>query len=263
MASFLANPDVKVVVLTLSQSSDRQARIKRSLDEAGIGFEFFWGVDGRKDNDPSLRMYDESKRLRAKGQPMTPGQLGCFASHYNIWKSCLEDQKKYVVLEDDVVFDNAGFRSFLQALPALPPYFECLRLFDNKTRNHKKYKLAEVGPFKILRYTQGPMSTMGYYLTPAAARKFLVSADPIFLPVDIYMDRYWLNDVVCLGISPGFVSHDFGFESIIGYEQKTGHRPLFMRLNRELFMLSERVRRFFYNLCLGSKYRSRRGANDA
>lgn len=254
MASFPETSEVKVVVLTLRQSTDRQARIKQLLDEAGVEFEFFWGVDGRKDNDPSLRLYDESKRLRTKGQSMTPGQLGCFASHYNIWQSCFKENRHYVVLEDDVVFDKAGFQSFFRAMSDLPPDIECLRLFKNKTRNHKAYPWAKVGSFTILRYTKGPMSTMGYFLTPAAAKKFLVSADPIFLPVDIYMDRYWVNNVVCLGLSPAIVSHDFEFESMIGYQKKYGRRPLLMRLHRELFTLSERLRRFFYNLGLDRQY---------
>jgi glycosyl transferase family 25 len=63
----------KVLVLTLRQSEDRQARIKQALDEAGIGFEFFWGIDGRKYSHPLLDLYDEPKRLKAKGDPMTPG----------------------------------------------------------------------------------------------------------------------------------------------------------------------------------------------
>lgn len=69
------------------------------------------------------------------------------------------------------------------------------------------------------------------------------------------MDRYWVNNVVCLGVQPAFISHDYGFESIIGYEKKTERRPMLMRLNRELFTLSERVRRFFYNLGLNQKFR--------
>lgn len=256
------NLDVKVVVLTLRQSTDRQARIKKLLDEAGIEFEFFWGVDGRKDSDPLLSMYNESKRLRAKGKPMTPGQLGCFASHYHIWQNCVRDDKRYVVLEDDTVFDEAGLHSFLRITPSLPSHFECLRLFENKTRNHKEYELTRIGPFKILRYIKGPMSTMGYYITPEAARKYLVSADPVFLPVDIYMDRYWVNNVSCLGVKPAIVFHDFEFESIIGYEKKNSRRPLLMRVNRELFQLSERIRRFFYNFVLLKNCESKRGASN-
>lgn len=241
------NYDLKVLVLTLRQSTDRQAHIKGLLDDAGIPFEFFYGVDGRVDADPSLNMYDKRKRLRVKGEEMTPGQLGCFASHFNIWKSCLKENKNYVVLEDDVLFDRDRFLSFIQEIESLPDEVECLRLFQNKTRNHKEYFLAKFGEFEILRYTKGPMSTMGYFLTPGAAQKFISSADPIILPVDIYMDRYWVNNVVCLGVRPAIMTHDSTFESTIGYESRTGPRSLVVRVNRELFALSERIRRYLYN----------------
>ncbi len=258
MTELSDSTEVKVVVLTLPNASDRQARIKKLLDDAGIEFEFSWGVDGRKEHDPCMDMYDEPKRLRTKGSPMSPGQLGCYAGHYNIWRSCAEENRKYIVLEDDVVFDQAGLASFLKAVPKLPARFECLRLFKNKTRNHKEYEIAETGGFKVLRYTKGPMSSMGYFLTPGAARKFLDSADPIFLPVDIYMDRYWVNNVVCLGVSPAFISHDYHFDSMIGYEPKSGRRPLFIRLSREFFTLTERLRRFLFNLSLSRPFRSKK-----
>lgn len=241
------NCDLKVLVLTLRQSTDRQARIKCLLDDAEISFEFFYGVDGRVDSDPSLDMYDRKKRLRVKGEEMTPGQLGCFASHYNIWKSCLKEDKNYVVIEDDVLFDRDKFLSFIQEVKSLPREIECLRLFQNKTRNHKEYILAKFGEFDILRYTKGPMSTMGYFLTPRAAQKFISSADPIILPVDIYMDRYWVNNVTCLGVRPAIITHDSEFESIIGYEARTRPRSLVVRMSREIFALSERVQRFLYN----------------
>ena len=247
MHNSLTAHDVEVLVLTLPQSADRQARIGAALNNAGIDFEFFWGVDGRTDSDPVFELYDEPKRVRLKGQPMSPGQLGCFASHYNIWRRCIKESVNYVVLEDDVVFDAPLLKQFLQDAPNFPKDLECLRLFENKTRNHKVTNIGSAGRFDILRFTKGPMSTMGYYLTPAAAKKFLATSAPIFLSVDIHMDRYWLNDVVCLGVSPAIVTHDYGFESVIGYESKVAKRRLHVRLIRELFTLTERMRRFYYN----------------
>ena len=243
----MKNADLKIVVLTLRQSTDRQARIKGLLDNANIPFEFFYGIDGRVDSDPSLTMYDERKRRRAKGGKMTLGQLGCFASHYNIWKDCVREDRNYVVIEDDILFDTDRFLRFIQDSRYLPREIECLWLFKNKTRNHKKYFLTKFGGFEILRYTKGPMSTMGYFLTPKAAQKFISFADPIFLPVDIYMDRYWVNNVPCLGIRPSFITHDSKFESVIGYETRTVPRSLTIRMNREIFALTERVRRYIYN----------------
>lgn len=247
--------EISVLVLTLRDSVDRQARIKKALDQGGIEFEFFWGVDGRKEHHPLMDCYDAPKRMRTKGQPMAPGQLGCFASHFNIWARSDSENKSFIVLEDDVVFDEIKLKSFLKIAHQLPAHFECLRLFENKTRNHKRYELAEFGQFRVLRFTKGPMSTMGYFITPQAARKLMATTNSVFLPVDIHMDRYWVNDVVCLGLQPAFVFHDYEFESLIGYGSKESGRTILTRLKRELFTLSERLRRFFYNFGLSEKYR--------
>ena len=240
-------PAIAILVLTLPQAKDRQLRIKTLLDEADIPFEFYFGVDGRTDENPIEELYDVKLRIEAKGEPLSPGQLGCYASHFNIWKRCVAAQAPYVVLEDDAAIDAALFKHFLNNVLTLPAEAGCIRLFENKTRNHKAFLYSTHDGFDLLRYTKGPMSTMGYYLTPQAAAKFLDSAAPVFLPVDIYMDRYWVNDVLCCGIKPAFVSHDETFGSMIGYEPKTMRRSLSITVKREIFTLTERLRRYFYN----------------
>lgn len=237
----------KVIVLTLERAKDRQARIAQLLREAAVPFDFFEGTDGAGATNPIVKFYDEKLRLKTKGQPLSAGQLGCFASHYRIWQQCASEKQAYLVLEDDVTFDPLLLREFLASAQQFPREAECIRLFDNKTRNHKAIPLTSNGAFTLMRYTKGPMSTMGYYLTPSAAEKFLALTNPVFLPVDIFMDRYWHNDVMCCGISPGFVFHDYGFESMIGYSKRLKRRPFTERLFRELFALSERWKRFRYN----------------
>jgi collagen beta-1,O-galactosyltransferase len=40
------------------------------------------------------------------GRPITMGEVGCFMSHYNVWKDVIVNYySKVVVLEDDVRFE--------------------------------------------------------------------------------------------------------------------------------------------------------------
>lgn len=238
---------VPVLVVTLPQAKARQARISALLEQAGIPFEFYIGVNGRTDENPIDEIYDRKLRLRRKGSLLSAGQLGCYASHFNIWKQCLETQRPCIVLEDDVTVDAVLFKDFLNNVTEFPPEAGCIRLFESKNKAAKKRVYSRHHNFELLRYIEGPKSTMGYYLTPEAARKFLDCAAPVFLNVDIYMDRYWINDVLCSGIKPGFVFHDSQFDSIIGYEKRTQRRPLMVTVMREFFTLTERVRRYVYN----------------
>ncbi|KAM7304622.1 procollagen galactosyltransferase 1-A [Ixodes scapularis] len=49
-------------------------------------------------------------------RPITAGEIGCFMSHYNIWKDMVENQHRTaIVFEDDIRFEPY-FRSKLSAL---------------------------------------------------------------------------------------------------------------------------------------------------
>ena len=42
----------------------------------------------------------------AKGRPLTPGELGCYSSHYHAWLALLDSQAaQMIVLEDDTIVD--------------------------------------------------------------------------------------------------------------------------------------------------------------
>lgn len=240
------NPGCNVVVLTLPRAAERQTRISQLLADAKIPFEFFDGVDGLSSN-PIRDHYSPMLRSLTKGSPLSPGQLGCFASHYQIWKKSVSENKALIVLEDDVTFSAHLLHNFLQSIEQPPEGPLCIRLFENRTKNHRSIVCGTLGSFTLFRYTKGPMSAMGYYINPEAASLFIKHSFPVFLPVDIYMDRYWKHRVPCLGTSPGIVEHDYAFESTIGYPGSKTRRTLLQKMLRETFALSERLRRFAYN----------------
>ena len=35
--------------------------------------------------------------------PITRGEVGCFLSHYALWKKCIADNEPYLILEDDAI----------------------------------------------------------------------------------------------------------------------------------------------------------------
>jgi glycosyl transferase family 25 len=246
--------DIKVV--TLRGESERQQKISAQLDALGLKFEFFYGVDGRLGPHPLFERCNPVKRMRIKGEPLLPGQLGCFASHFLLWQACVEAQAPLIVLEDDAIVDPERLLAFLEHVGSLDERFECLRLFKNNSKRYRSIKAGTLGDFEILKYTKGPMSTMGYYLTPYAAEKFLASAGEWVLPVDIFMDQFWKNRVECYGILPPVVSHDYGVESMIGYvpKHKKPKRSLKTKMNRELYALVQTLRKWGWNFC----YRLRR-----
>lgn len=58
---------------------------------------------------------------------MTMGEIGCFLSHYNIWKRIVErEQEVALILEDDIRFEsyfmNAAEKVLKQAESLVPDY---------------------------------------------------------------------------------------------------------------------------------------------
>ncbi|TBW55901.1 epitope biosynthesis protein [Marinobacter halodurans] len=248
---------MNVYVLSLLPDTERQESIKRQLDSAGIRFEFFWGVDGREGWHELFERYDEEARMKIKGEPLLLGQLGCFASHYLLWERCVYNNESCIIIEDDAVIDGDGFKEFLKVVDVIEERYECVRLFKSKSRIRKAVPVENVGGFRVCKFLKGHMSTTGYYLTPLAARKYMISAQKWVLPVDIYMDQFWNNKVECYGIEPPFLTNDEDFTSIIRYVPKNrkARRTLGVKLRREFYLLKNNMKRAVWNVCYMLKTR--------
>lgn len=240
---------MRLYVLTLQQATQRQQNIARQFDAAGIAYEFFHGVDGREGHHPLFEHYNERKRFHLRGEPLSPGQLGCFASHYQIWQACAEAQEPVVVIEDDALIDAERLNTFLEAAPNLPDHYECIRLFANKSKIRTGIRPRHLaGDLSIKKFLKGHMSTTGYYLTPSGARKFLESAQEWVLPVDLHMDQFWYNGVECYGVVPPCLTNDEQFNSMIAPGRTKPKRTLTTKIRRERYALVQNILRVWANL---------------
>jgi hypothetical protein len=65
--------------------------------------------------------HDPDEAIVAKGRPMYPGELGCYASHYAAWTSFLEsDADQLLVLEDDTIVDWGFLAAMVEVDLAAP-----------------------------------------------------------------------------------------------------------------------------------------------
>ncbi len=240
---------MRTLVVTLERAKDRQQNITAQFEAINHPFEYFHGVDGGQGHHPLFDHYNEPKRLKLRGEPMSPGQLGCFASHYRIWQECVDSQESILVIEDDALIDPERFQAFLNAISQLPEDVECLRLFENKSKVRKGIHPRHLaGELYVKKFLKGHMSTTGYYLTPSGARKFLYGASEWILPVDLYMDQFWRNGVECYGLAPPCLTNDPQFDSMISQGRTRTRRSLKTRLRRERYALVQNCRRVWANL---------------
>lgn len=237
-------PDLPLYVVNLPGSEDRRAWMEQQAGAMGLTLRFFEAVNGYQPH-PLFAKVAQAKRLARKGRPFRPGEMGCWASHYLLWQHCVDSGQPMVVLEDDVTLApdlDAVLKAVAQA-PHAVPYFRL------NAANRPSRHWHSLGGFSVQRYWRSPLGAFAYYLTPAAAQRFLRHADEWVLPVDDYMDLAWLHGVECLGLKPGVVHAEEVFASVIRTEIR--HKPRLGAagmVTREAHRMWLSLRRFIHDL---------------
>ncbi|HIF9168510.1 TPA: glycosyltransferase family 25 protein [Photobacterium damselae] len=239
---------IDIFVINIPSSVERKENITQQLVKLNLDFKLFEAVNGHKDSSPLFNLYDEALSQQYRGKSLSKGQLGCYASHYLLWQKCVEINKPIIILEDDALIYSEPFLDIVENASKLAEHFECIRLFDNKRKTFRHVKEYPLPHTTVHKFSKGHMSATGYFLTPTGAKKFLAHSQAWYLAVDIYMDRFWINDVNVHGTVPACLSNDPKFDSDIGYGAKP-KRDLYCRLKREVFNLAELFRREYHNAC--------------
>ncbi|WP_052880234.1 glycosyltransferase family 25 protein [Vibrio coralliirubri] len=239
----------KIYVINLKSSIERKNNISRQLDELYLPFEIFSAIDGRAlPFHPLLKSYNDNLSQTYRAKTLSSGQLGCYASHFLLWEKCVEIDQPIIVIEDDALLYKNPFLNFMQDIPEIPDSIECIRLFNNKRRKFKSYSVLECNSTSIHKFTKGHMSATAYFLRPSGAKKLLQNSKEWYMAVDIYMDRFWVNNVECYGTKAPCLTNDPKFDSDIGYEKRASNRSLIKKCKREWFNLSETIQRHLHNI---------------
>ncbi|XP_064458740.1 procollagen galactosyltransferase 1-like isoform X2 [Ornithodoros turicata] len=181
----------QVYMINLERRPERRVRMEYCFDELGISFKATAAVDGRNLNESYLeehgiRMLPEY-RDPYHGRPITAGEIGCFMSHYNIWKDIIENQHRLaIVFEDDIRFEPY-FRTKVENVMADARTFDWDLIYFGRKRLSKDGEPYVRGSH-LLVHVDYSYWTLCYVITLDGARK-LVDAAPLskMVPVDEYL----------------------------------------------------------------------------
>jgi glycosyl transferase family 25 len=102
---------------------------------------------------------------------MTPGMVGCFLSHLDIYKKIVDGNKKYaLIFEDDAIMIRNIQRSAIQVFPQIMPADWDIILLGYDASNPIHHKTIQYNTYKKMHRFYG---THGYLITKAGARKML------------------------------------------------------------------------------------------
>lgn len=210
----------EIYYINLLRRPDRRMKTEYFLNQLGVSAQHVVAVDGK---ELDMRKIEEMGITQLKGyadpyhkRSLKFGEIGCFLSHYYLWREMIERGfQRILILEDDVRFAPGFVRNLFDVIREADqhkPEWDLLyigrkRMSKNETRVPGTQKLA---------YPDYTYWTLGYLLKQSGAEK-LLAQNPLkrmvavdeFLPImfNRHPQKAWLEafgprDLVALSAEP-------------------------------------------------------------
>lgn len=191
---------MRVTCINLRRSTDRWAYMQAQAEALGLQLHRLDGVDGTQGLPQALR----PQFLGSEGEihsTLTPGEVGCYASHLLACQHLLNSSEPFlVVLEDDAELAQDFIAATCAAVMAAPLRWDVLHLSTRFKRS--AYPVAPLpGRRSLVRYARLPASTVAYVISRSGAEKFL-QPKARTRPVDQEIRHAWIMGLNVLGVYP-------------------------------------------------------------
>ena len=240
---------MRISVINLERSVERRQQMHARLTALGLAHEFFAAIDAARGQLEGVSRYDEARALRVLGQPLTPAEVGTFASHYLLWQQCARDGAARIVMEDDLQVDPA-FVDVVTAVSGGPlQRLGFVRLHGLSARQGR-LQVPLSGGYRLVRYAKGPRGAQCYAISPEGAAALVRGASVWVDAVDLYLDAFWLHGLASHAIEPYRVHHldESMAPSTIGSARHAYRRTPREKLRRELTHMLWSLKRYWFNL---------------
>ncbi|XP_041861443.1 procollagen galactosyltransferase 1 [Melanotaenia boesemani] len=184
----------EVFMINLERQAGRKKRMLRSLYEQKIACKVFEAVDGNAMN--ATQIHTQGIHMLPgysdpyHGRPLTKGELGCFLSHYNIWKEIVEQGlQTSLVIEDDLRFEVFFKRRLMNLMNEVEDEgLDWDLIYIGRKRMQVDYREKAVPNIRNLVEADYSYWTLGYMVSLQGAKK-LLKAEPLkkVLPVDEFL----------------------------------------------------------------------------
>uniref|UniRef100_A0A4W5PX00 procollagen galactosyltransferase n=1 Tax=Hucho hucho TaxID=62062 RepID=A0A4W5PX00_9TELE len=184
----------EVFMINLKKRTDRRDRMLRTLYEQEIACKVIQAVDGKAMNISEINAlgihmlpgYSDPYH----GRPLTKGELGCFLSHYNIWKEIAErGLRSSLVIEDDLRFEVFFKRRLMNLMSEVESQgLDWDLIYIGRKRMQVDRPEKSVPNIHNLVEADYSYWTLGYMMSLQGAQK-LLRAEPLkrILPVDEFL----------------------------------------------------------------------------
>ncbi|XP_061071565.1 procollagen galactosyltransferase 2 [Conger conger] len=183
----------EIYLINLRRRPDRQERMLRSLNELEIDVKVVDAVDGGALNSSEIKLLGVDLLPGYfdpfSGRTLTKGEVGCFLSHYFIWKEIVDMQlDTALVFEDDIRFQGNFKRRLLRLMDEVAKVeldWDIIYLGRKQVKPGDEVVVENVRNLVVADYSYW---TLSYMISQQGAQK-LLNAEPLskMLPVDEFL----------------------------------------------------------------------------
>jgi len=170
---------LKAYLINLDRAGDRLAHMAGEFARIGVRYNRVSAVDGALLGADVL---DDFARNRIGVYPRRwmPGEIGCFLSHFDVWRQVAADEDDFAaVLEDDVHL-AADLKILLGSDRWIPADADLVRLEANQQMRLVGRRRIEAVPGRsVFRAASDTWGSAGYIVSKRAASR-LIRTDPEF-----------------------------------------------------------------------------------
>jgi glycosyl transferase, family 25 len=212
---------MKTFLINLDSATERLSAAQLQLSRIGLSFERVSAIRGANlSKVERTELYSSVENARCYFQPMSDGEIGCYASHLKIWKIAQASRLSCsLILEDDLTVSDQLVVA-LQAIEKLPIGWDVIRLNTRKNES----ALASQSLTKdvdLIRFKRVPSRTTAYVISAQGVSKLLQRLPPVYRPIDIDMRYFWEFNLEMLGVHPALVSEsELSLQSSIDRPEK-------------------------------------------
>ena len=241
MGEFLPVPGeaAEILVVSLESAEARRAAFAARAAETSLAWRFF---DACTAPAPGMKI-DEAAIRRNKGRAMSKGEIGCYASHFSIWRDMIErGVRQAIVLEDDTVVDWA----YLEPLARTDLHAEgidYLRLYAKRPTWQRVVRRDFLQHSRAIVELVGlAYGTQGYAITLEGARRLAEHCRTVRRPIDDEMDRSWAHGLPNLALFPAPILEAAIVSDIGNSRFVPKNDPLYHSLRQRVWRQVERTR---------------------
>jgi glycosyl transferase family 25 len=152
-----------VPVYIISLASAQHRRAFQEAQAQRLGFEPIWQAA------VGVQDFTEEEFIQNAfcwQRPLQKTEVGCFLSHFQVWKNIAQNDGPAVVLEDDVLLSEHWYQDILTLAQTSCADYVCLETWGKKILGQTE----NVGDLKMQRLHLNSPGSAGYLLWPSGAR---------------------------------------------------------------------------------------------